>query len=95
MEIANIMIQIQSDIRLSFEELKISFQSILDNRRDEFKAICKNAVDNFDFEKALTNHINDKINEGLEKAFSGIDLSETLQRQIWNEIEDRMSKCGK
>jgi hypothetical protein len=85
-------IMITSDIHVSFDTLSIKFAEMLDGHKAEMEEIVKGVVDNFDFEKAITEHINYKIEAGLEKAFSSIDLSDTLRDTIWTEIERRMSK---
>ena len=83
-------IRLESDLRLSFEQLGIKFQSLLDESRYQFEELCKKAIDNFDFEEVFEIHIHRCIRDGLSKAFSEIDLSEKFKVEIWNEIEKRL-----
>ena len=84
------MIELRSDVNMCFENINLKFISILNERRREFEEIVRKVVSEFDFESAFASHINTKIEEGLEKAFDEIDLSETLKVKIWNEIEKRL-----
>lgn len=84
------MLTLKSDLEVSFEHLVIKFQSILDEHRDQLEEIVRKTVDDFDFEEILQRHIKYKIEEGIEKAFSEIDLSDSLKTKIWNEIEKRV-----
>jgi len=84
------MITITSDIALSFKQLTIKFQSILDDHKEEIEAMTRKAVAEFDFEAVLKAHIQNKIEEGLSKAFESIDLSERFQTMIWKEIDEKL-----
>ena len=84
------MITITSDIALSFNQLTIKFQSILDDHKEEIEAMTRKAVAEFDFEAVLKAHIQNKIEEGLSKAFESIDLSERFQTMIWKEIDEKL-----
>ena len=88
----NAIMRLESDLKISFEQLNIKFQSMLNDKRDELEKIVKNIIDNFDFEKLLKYHIEAKIKESLEKAFDEIDLSENLKIKLWNEIEKKLNK---
>ena len=84
------LITLNSDLRLSFEEMNIRFMSILDDKRDELTGILRMAMDEFDFTKAFEEHVQAKIHEGLDKAFDEIDISARLKVLIWNELERRL-----
>ena len=84
-------IELRSDLSVSFKELGIAFQKIIHGYKDEFDRISKQAIDNFDFEKELEYHIHNCIRDGLERAFSDIDLSERFKVEIWSEIEKRLN----
>ncbi len=86
------MITLTSDLRLAFDQIGIKFQSIINENRATLEQIAKNAVENFDFETVLTEHINSKINEGLEEAFNEIDLKENLKIKIWDEINKKLEQ---
>ena len=85
------MINLTSDIRMEFEQLGIRFQSVLNDKQEELEAIIKRVIDNFDFETLLEVHIEEKIKEGLKRAFDGIDISDQLKIKIGNEIEKRIN----
>ena len=86
------MIHLTSDLRLNFEQLGIRFQAILNDHKDELDTILKKAVLDFDFENVVAQHAHNIIHEGLEKAFSEIDISEQLKIKIWAELERRMGE---
>lgn len=86
------MLRLESDLKISFEQIGIKFQSIVNEERDRLEAIAKEAVENFDFENVLRMHITEKINEGLEAAFSEIDLKENLKIKIWGEINKKLDQ---
>ena len=86
------MITLESDLRISFDQIGIKFQSIINDHRKELEEIIKNAVSNFDFKAALEWHIQKKIKSGLEDAFSEISLKENMKIKIWDEIEKRLEK---
>lgn len=89
------MLRLESNLRLSFEEMNIRFQSIIMDHQDELDRIIKNTIKDFDFERVLTAHVNCKIQEGIDKAFKEIDVSEALKMRIWSEINKRLEeiKC--
>jgi hypothetical protein len=84
-------IQLHSDLRLSFEQIGIKFQSILTEYQEQFETLSRRALESFDFEKAFAEHIHGCIEDGLEKAFSEIDLSERFKIEIWHEVEKRLN----
>jgi len=86
------MITLESDLRVSFDQIGIKFQSIINDHRKELEEIIKNAISNFDFKAALEWHIQKKIESGLEDAFSEISLKENMKIKIWDEIEKRLEK---
>ena len=85
------MIKLQSDLRISFDQIGIKFQSIVNDHREQLEEITRKIVEEFDFQTLLKEH----IEEGLEKAFDKIDLSENLTIEIWNEINKRLIKEDK
>ena len=86
------MMTLTSDIRLSFEAIGVRFQSILNEKYGELEEVINNVVDNFDFEKVLTAHVNNLIEEGIEKAAENVDLSGALKDILFKEIDNRLSK---
>lgn len=87
----NQTILIETGIRASFDDLQIQFLSVLQDYGDDFKRIIQAAIDNFDFESLLTDHVRSKIIEGLEKAFDEIDMTNTLKVMVWNELEKKLN----
>jgi hypothetical protein len=85
------MITVTSDLRIAFEQMGIKVRSLLDSHKAEIDAIVKQAIDNFDFERVLTEHVQDKIRQGLSDAMYDIDLTETLKQRIWAQIETSLN----
>ena len=86
------MITLKSDLRLAFDQIGFQFQSIVNENREKLEIIAKNAVENFDFETVLKEHIKSKIEQGLEEAFDEIDLKENLKIKIWDEINKKLEQ---
>ena len=84
------MFTIDSDIRISFEQLGIKFHTIMDTYKDEFDRITKEAVANFDFETAIKAHVQAKIEEGLEEAYNEISLSEPIKNKFFEALEIKL-----
>ena len=57
------MITLQSDLKLSFEELGIKFHSMLKDNQDDLESLIRKAVDNFDFETEIKHHVNKKMHD--------------------------------
>ena len=81
------MYNITSDIRLHFDQIAASFQCILDAQNSEIDKCIKEIIQNFDFERLLTQHIEYKIKDSLAQAFDKIDITENLKSIIWNRLE--------
>jgi len=83
-------LNVTTDIHVCFEEIRVKFQRLLNTKQEEMDAIIKDAVDNFDFQNTLHQHVQNKIHESLEKVFEEIDLSESLKLKVWAEIEKQI-----
>jgi len=84
------MLTLHSNLKLCFDDLNIAFAEMLQDRQKELQKITQDIVDNFDFEQALKAHIEKKIEEGLEKAFSEVDFSDHVKAEMWDYIEKNM-----
>jgi len=85
---------LETDIKLRLPELRFKLRQILHDKDDEIDKIIKNAVDTFDLTKVLTEHINDKIAEGIDDAFYEMDLKEEMKSLIWVELNKRFNNRG-
>jgi uncharacterized UBP type Zn finger protein len=83
-------IRVETDLKVSFEQLSIRFQDLLDEKKEELEAILKDAINNFDFKKVIQEKVSEVLTENLRTAFEGIDLSSTFKDKIWDEIEKRI-----
>lgn len=88
----NFVPRIEADLRIRFEDMKVKFMEIMHEYDDEMVALCKKAIDAFDFETAFITYVHRCIDDGLEQAFQEIDLSEDFKRKIWVEIEKRLKR---
>lgn len=86
------MITLESDLKLSLDELNIKFISMLNGHRDELEMIIDKAVESFDFEKVLTEHVHNIIEDALYKAAQEIDLTDNIKALIWSKIEENINK---
>lgn len=84
------MITLTSDLRVAFDQIGVKFMSICNENREELEAIARKAVESFDFETVITAGIHQKIRQGLEDAFSEIDLNDSMSVLIWNEINKKL-----
>lgn len=83
-------ITLETDIRVSFDQLGIKFHDMMYDKSEELKALLQNILNNFDFETALKNHVEAKIRDSVCEAMTQIDLSSDLKRIIWAEIEKKL-----
>jgi len=86
------IIQIETDIKIVLPQIGRKMRQILSDKANEIDAIIKKAIDEFDFEEVLTEHIKDKITEGIEEAFSDINLKQSMEDKIWVEINKRLGE---
>lgn len=86
------MITLQTDIKLSMEDLGVSFNRLLDDHSDELKRISREAVDSYDFETVLTKYIHEKIDKALKQHFETIHLAPDIRELIWADINKRIKE---
>ncbi len=84
------MITLDSQIRISMEELNIAFSQLLNEKREELERMIKDELDSFDFEEMFRSHIRLAIERALEEAFRDIRLTDSVRTRIWNIIEKEM-----
>jgi len=84
----DVPIRIDTDIKVRMPELALKFRQCLLARADEFDNLVKNIVDAFDF---ITNHINEKITDGIDAAFDEMNLQEDMKALIWAELNKRLN----
>lgn len=89
------MIKIESDIKIGFETLNYKFQSLIQDKQEELNKIIKNIIDNFNFEEALSIHINSKLKDSIEQAFDEIDITQSLKNLIWSRLEKEIKDLEK
>lgn len=89
------LIEIESTIKLSFEDITLQLQRFIDDRKNELESIIKDAVDNFNFEEQLKYHVDSIIYDHLEKAFGKIDLTQRLKDIAYKMIDERLSQLEK
>ena len=75
-------IELQTNIKIAFDELNVTMRNILDNKKEELALMIKNTVENFDFEKILTEKIHSKINYELDKVVEDIDILNILKPEV-------------
>lgn len=86
---------IDTDIKVRLPELSQKVRQLLMLKADDFDIIINNVIDNFDFERLLKTHIEDKIQDSISLAFQEIDLIEEMKSKIWAEINSRLNKENK
>ena len=58
---------------------------------DELAKIAQEAIDNFNFEKVLTNEIDNLLDEAIHTALDGMDFSKDIRELIYKEVEKRIN----